>query len=260
MKFEREETFRRNENLERLLKEINGILEPVEDRIIEGYGMPKYPVIFVVAMSRCGSTLMMQWLANTGRFAYPTNLLSRFYEAPYIGAKIQQLLTAPEFNFRGEILDFNSDISFTSDIGKTKGALAPNEFWYFWRRFLPNTEAETDYMDKQCLKEAKCKEFAAELAAVEAVFNKPLAMKGHILRFNIPFLSSILEKALTSNLYWKRELDIMVTEELGLELNRGSFICFKLSILLSKLLGKYILQIAPLKKDLGRLTLHEAYG
>jgi len=196
MKFERQEKFRRNENLERLLKEINGILGPVEDRIIEGYEMPKYPVIFVVGMSRCGSTLMMQWLAKTARFAYPTNLLSRFYEAPYIGAKIQQMLTDPKFNFKDELSDLSKEIAFASDIGKTKGALAPNEFWYFWRRFLPNTEAETDYMDKQCLKEAKCKEFAAELAAVEAVFNKPLAMKGHILRFNIPFLSSILEKAL----------------------------------------------------------------
>ena len=37
---------------------------------------------------------------------------------------------------------------------------------------------------------------AAELAAVEAVFDKPLAMKGMILQLNIPFLSTILDKVL----------------------------------------------------------------
>ncbi|GAH14530.1 unnamed protein product, partial [marine sediment metagenome] len=29
---------------------------------------------------------MMQWLASTEMFAYPSNLLSRFYGSPYIGA------------------------------------------------------------------------------------------------------------------------------------------------------------------------------
>ena len=88
VEFKRQREFQRNENLERLLKEINDILGPVEDRILQRYKMPKYPVIFIVGAPRCGSTLIMQWLAKTDRFAYPTNLLSRFYEAPYIGAKI----------------------------------------------------------------------------------------------------------------------------------------------------------------------------
>ena len=176
MRFERQEEFRRNEDLEDLLEEINGILEPAEDEILEGYRMPKYPTLFVVGAPRCGSTLMIQWLAKTRKFAYPTNLLSRFYGAPYIGAKIQQLLTAPEFSFRNEILDFNNEISFKSKLGKTKGALEPNEFWYFWRRFIPNIEPE--YLDAQLLERINGKKFAAELAAIEAVFDKPIAMKG----------------------------------------------------------------------------------
>jgi len=193
-RFERREEFRRNENLEHLLGEINGILGPVEDKILEDYKMPQYPVIFVVDVPRCGSTAIMQWLAKTGKFAYPTNLLSRFYGASYIGAKIQQLLTAPEFNFNDEILDFNSEISFTSNLGKTRGALEPNEFWYFWRRFIPNIQPE--YLDDQSLKKINGEKFAAELAAIEAVFDKPFVLKAHILEFNIPFLSGLLEKSL----------------------------------------------------------------
>jgi hypothetical protein len=191
---QRQQEFRRNEDLERLLKKINGILGPVEEAIIETFSMPRRPVIFVVGAPRSGTTVLMQWLAQTERFAYPTNLLSRFYGAPAIGAQIQQLLAAPEYSYRDEILDFSSAISFQSELGKTKGALAPNEFWYFWRRFLPNKELRR--LDEQELNLVEASRFAAELAAIEAVFDQPLAMKGMILQFNIPFLSGVLDKAL----------------------------------------------------------------
>ena len=193
---ERQAMFRRNINLENLLQEINGMLAATEKHIIMdlNFSMPKYPVVFVVGAPRCGSTVMMQWLAQSGYFAYPTNLLSRFYGAPYVGAKIQLLLTAPEYNFNNEIVDFSSHISFSSTLGKTRGALEPNEFWYFWRRFIPNEQPQ--YLEPSQLAEVDARGFAAELAALEAAFGKPFATKGHILEYNIPFLSSILDKAL----------------------------------------------------------------
>jgi hypothetical protein len=200
MNSERLEAFKRNEKLELLLKELNGILGPAEDRILIDYNTPKYPVILIVGSPRSGTTLLMQWLSKSGKFAYASNLLSRFYAAPFIGAKIQQLLTSPEYNFRNEILDFKSDIGYSSDLGKTKGALAPNEFWYFWRRFIPNRDPE--YVDEGNLSKMDCKKFLAEIAAIEDVFNKPLAMKGIILQYNLSFLSSIFEKVLF--LYTKR--------------------------------------------------------
>ncbi len=193
-KRQRQQEFIRNESLEELLEEINGLLGPVEEKIIVDYHMPRYPVTFVVGAPRSGTTLMMQWLAVTSRFAYPTNMLSRFYKAPYIGALIQQLFTAPEFNYGNEILDFAHEISFASRLGKTRGALAPNEFWYFWRRFTPNSELR--YVDEASLQQMDHGGFVAELAAMESVFDKPLAMKGMILELNIPFLSSILDKVL----------------------------------------------------------------
>jgi hypothetical protein len=194
MEFARRREFQRNEELEKLLAELNSLLEPVEAELLEDYRMPRYPVVFVVGAPRSGSTLLMQWLAHTGRFAYPTNLLSRFYAAPFVGAKIQQLLTAPEYSFRDELFDFVGEISFSSSLGKTKGVLAPNEFWYFWRRFIPNTEPR--HLDAESLEKIRVKELVAELASIEAAFDKPLALKGMILELNIPFLSSILDQAL----------------------------------------------------------------
>ena len=150
MKFERQKDFKRNKNLEDLIQEINSILVPSENRILEHYHMPKFPVIFIVGCARAGSTIMLQWLANTGQFAYPTNLISRFYATPYIGAKIQQLLTDSRFNFRDELSYNSMAIEYISDLGKTQGVLSPNEFWYFWRRFFHYGEIQ--YLDDEALK------------------------------------------------------------------------------------------------------------
>lgn len=190
----RQKEFQKNQSLEGLLTHLNGLLGTPEQTVSQNFRMPRYPVVLVVGAPRSGTTLTMQWLAQTGYFAYPTNLLSRFYKAPYIGALIQQLLTAPEYSFNDEILDFNSPINFSSNLGKTHGALAPNEFWYFWRRFIPNIMPE--YLDEAALAKIDGPGFAAELAALESVFDKPWAMKGIILELNLAFLSSLLDKAL----------------------------------------------------------------
>ncbi|MGA1868188.1 MAG: sulfotransferase [bacterium] len=191
----------RNIRLEELLKEINNLLGPIQKNINTGYSSPKYPIVFIVGAPRSGTTILLQWLAKTGQFSYPTNILSRFYASPYIGAKIQLLLTDPEYNFYNEIMDFNHDISFESNLGKTHGALSPNEFWYFWRRFIPNTEPR--YLNMEEINSINGNAFARELASIESVFNKPLALKGIIMQYNISTLSSFFKKAFF--LYIKRE-------------------------------------------------------
>lgn len=199
---ERQKQFQRNENLESLLGELNDLLTPVEDGVLRKFDAPKYPLVLLVGCARSGSTVMMQWLANTGEFAYPTNLLSRFYMAPYVGAKIQQMLSDPRYRFKNEFSDFGSPISFNSDLGKTTGVLAPNEFFYFWRRFFKFGEIQ--YLDHAAVKQIDALKFCAELAAIENVFNKPLAMKGLIVNWNIPFIHSLLPHVLF--VYIKRDL------------------------------------------------------
>jgi hypothetical protein len=144
----------------------------------------------------------MQWLANTGLVAYPTNLLSRFYQAPIIGAKIQLLLTDPRFNFRDELGEFLQRAEYRSENGKTKGALAPNEFWYFWRRFLaePGRDVWSDAELKQSM---DARTMLAELAGMVRVFQKPFAAKGMLFNYNIPFLDSVFDNVLF--VYIKRD-------------------------------------------------------
>lgn len=180
--------------LEALLKDLNGNLASANEKYLED-SSERYSKIFLMGPHRSGSTLFMQWLASSGLVAYPTNLLSRFFGAPLVGAKIQQLLTDPRYNFRNEILDFSTDINFSSDNGKTKGALAPNEFWYFWRRFLPFDEL--DYMPAKELREkANLEGLRDELNTLANIFEKPFAMKAMIMNQNIPQLAEQFGKPL----------------------------------------------------------------
>lgn len=188
-------SFSRNTGLESLLKDINSNLWISEQMLVQQQGGLQHPVILVMGPHRSGTTLFMQWLANTGLVAYPTNLLSRFYQAPIIGAKIQLLLTDPRFNFRDELGEFTQQAEYRSENGKTKGVLAPNEFWYFWRRFLaePGRDVWTDEELRQTM---DTRTMLAELGGMMEVFQKPFAAKGMLFNYNIPFLDSVLDKVL----------------------------------------------------------------
>jgi len=194
---ERTAGFKRNSRLEDMLGKLNGVLGCAEEQLLASplsYG-DSHPIVFLMGPLRSGTTLFMQWLANSGIVAYPTNFLSRFYGAPLVGAHIQLLLTDPRFNYRDEIRDFNSPISFDSENGKTKGALAPNEFWHFWRRFLPFKEL--DWLSDDDLFRAVDKEtLVGELEGLTRIFGKPFALKSMILNYNIPFLDAIYQNAL----------------------------------------------------------------
>lgn len=196
-KTSRTTNFKRNAMLEKLLCKLNGFLATSEKAALEYYIKEKkdHPIVFVMGPHRSGTTLFMQWLACCGIVAYPSNLLSRFYGAPVIGAQIQLLLTDPRFNFRDEISGFTTPILFKSDNGKTSGALAPNEFWYFWRRFLPFKDL--DWLpDEELFRLVDRESLIGELTALTRVFDKPFALKGMILNYNIGFLDAVFEKAL----------------------------------------------------------------
>ena len=189
--------FRRNELLEKLLSELGGDLRSAEKALADGYsrrGLP-HPLILIMGPLRSGTTLFMQWLANTGLVSYPTNLLSRFYHAPIIGAKIQLLLTDPAYNFRDELGEFSVPGEYESENGKTRGMLAPNEFWYFWRRFLTGPAREV-WSDDDLRRSMDTRSMLAELSGIMTVFKKPFAAKGMLFNYNIPFLDATLDKVL----------------------------------------------------------------
>lgn len=193
----RTEEFRRNELLEDLLQELNGDLSSAESSLADRYvdKQMEYPLILVMGGLRSGTTLFMQWLASSGLVAYPTNLLARFYQAPIIGAKIQLMLTDPRFDFRGELGGILQQANFESENGKTKGVLEPNEFWYFWRRFLRDPSVDA-WSDEELADSMDIGMMRAELLGIADVFKLPFAAKGMLFNYNIRFLNSVFEKVL----------------------------------------------------------------
>lgn len=184
--------FQRNGALEVLLTELNAALRVADAVLAKSDGRPEMPVVLVVGGPRSGSTVTMQFLASTGSFAYPTNLLSRFYAAPAVGARIQAMAFDPELNFRDELADLGAPITFESDLGKTTGARQPSEFWYFWRRFFPLEEPRK--LSAEEIRRTDRSGFLAGLASMEEVLRKPLALKAALLLLDLPLLVEILDR------------------------------------------------------------------
>ena len=181
--------FKKNDNLESLLNNLNGLLEPVEKEILKDFKDSDYPSLFLLGCPRAGSTLFMQWAVSLETFSYPFNFLSRFYKAPSVGALIYQMVTAPQYQYHDEFKDVNSSLDFESSVGKTKGFKAPHEFWYFWRQFhsFPNPGVSEESFEKAF----DFAGFKRELNSIKNIFDKPFLLKAKIIN---PYLKSFGKK------------------------------------------------------------------
>lgn len=187
--------FERNNTLEILLHELADDMVDSEKKLEKKYLKvnQKYPLILLVGPLRSGTTLFLQWLANTGAFAYPTNLLSRFYHSPILGTKIQLLLTDPRYRFRYELQEFQQATEYNSENGKTRGALSVNEFWYFWRQYFDNPSRDV-WSDIELEKSLDSESLRSALIGMMDVLNKPLAAKGMLFNYNIPLINKLFDK------------------------------------------------------------------
>lgn len=192
--------YEKNNNLEDILKKINTLLKPVEVEEASKVSEPKFPNLFLIGGPRCGSTLLTQWAAGLDAFSYPSNFLSRFYEAPYIGALIYNMVTKPEYQYRDEFSDINSDFKLSSSIGKTKGFKAPHEFWYFWRRFM--TFPDVPFSEKEFEEQFDFNLFQKELVLIQKAFdNKPFLFKAKIANWYLRPLNENINNAIYIHLY-----------------------------------------------------------
>lgn len=186
----RSEQFARNDQLMEALTELNTMLAGMERPSVEGL---QRPIVFIVGCPRSGTTLMMQWLAALGVFAYPSNLIARFYANPYVGVRVQQALHT--YDSKKQIFpEVNAAGDFSSNYGHTSGALAPSEYWYFWRRFFHFGEVQ--YLHAFNGGSHDTLGFVKELALMEKAFDKPLLMKAMILNWNLPELYNLFSKCL----------------------------------------------------------------
>ncbi|MCS5489200.1 hypothetical protein [Algoriphagus limi] len=193
-------SYKKNELLEYALKEINSLLKPVEIEQISKVGKPKFPNLFLIGGPRCGSTFFTQWAADLDIFSYPSNFLSRLYEAPYLGALIYNIVTKPEYQYRDEFADVNVDFKLNSSIGKTSGFKAPHEFWYFWRRFM--NFPEVPFSESEFEDQFDFDTFQKELALIQKAFDdKPFLFKAKIANWYLKPLNENIDDAIFLHLH-----------------------------------------------------------
>ena len=207
-----------NPKLSALLLHLEQLLKPIQKEIEKNEKpKPELPIICIVGTSRSGTTLLLQTLASVDGLAYPSNFLTRFAYAPYIGAILEQLLFDAESDFHGDFSDLhdffnlNKQMSkdptlYSSDLGKTKGLLAPNEFQHFFRHYLPKTVIEC--LTTQELEQVNIDGMLRGLASIEMVKKKPFVTKATLIAQNILYFAKHLDTAIF--LYIHREpADIM---------------------------------------------------
>ena len=184
---QRDQKHARDPELETALRTLNDHLDKAR-HLLPRPDMPQRPVVFVVGCARGGSTLLMQWLASTGLVAYPTNLLSRFYKDPYVGALIHRVLF--DLDHRGEVFPTKPDrAEFRSELGRTRGADAPHDFGYFWRNYFAFGERQSDLVHEP--DREKVKGLQSDVAALELVFKKPVMLKAMEMNWHLPLLRSL---------------------------------------------------------------------
>lgn len=177
--------YKKDLQAEQILIPMNDTLSSLERRLVANFESPRYPSIFIVGAPRSGTTLLTQLLINSYKIGYINNVIARFWQAPYIGARLAS-------TFKYTIHD-SPALELTSDLGATSYYLGPSEFGYFWRRWFKY--GETHQLSKKQYDSIDIKFLRQEIGAIESVFKKPLLLKNPVLSLHIRFLADALPKA-----------------------------------------------------------------
>jgi len=189
MKHHKDDTilpFYKDAYVEHVLADMNEALYPVELQLVKKFRKPSKPVIFILGLPRSGTTLLMQLMINAFQIGYISNLIARFWKAPYIGT-----LLARDIQRR----QIPSPPLFISELGATYGYDGPHEFGFFWQRWFPY--GETHQPSEKDLQNVDFELLLREIAAIESVFDAPLVFKNPIVfSLNMDVLAKVFPTAL----------------------------------------------------------------
>ncbi|MFM2588585.1 sulfotransferase [Vibrio sp. TBV020] len=176
-----------------LIKELERLLKPVQDRVRKGssqFMKTDFCHAFILGCPRSGTTALLQYLSYTNAWNYPTNLLTRFSSSLYVGMLFQRLMFDEKFG----LIRNSSNIDFSSEYGRSKGAMNANEFFHFFRHYFPNQTIR--YLNKEELSKVDCVSLRKDLDIICELNNKPFLTKALMFQYNLDFFSNKLGKVL----------------------------------------------------------------
>jgi len=197
----RQGIFQTNNALDAILAELKNALMPLQFTWQSKIKNAKFPIGLVVGNPRSGTTLFMQWIASLGVFSYPSNLINRFAYAPYIGSLVQEMICNPKYDFANELTCSEATNKYKSNLGKTKGLLAPNEFQHYFRNYLSGYDPQ--YLTPDVVQKVDFKNIIKGLNGFEIVFSKPVITKAVMIQYNLDAIFQHTSKAII--FYIKRD-------------------------------------------------------
>lgn len=153
---------------ESFLELLNQNLEGLNDHIKSSYNSEAFPSILLVSVPRSGSTLGMQILASRLKVGYVSNLMSRFYKTPLVGAMLQK-------NLIGDSI--HQLRNYKSKHGQTNAVYEPNEFGYFWSDYLNFGKAYHEPENDIDRANTRISELEQVLNEVSMVYDMPVVYK-----------------------------------------------------------------------------------
>ncbi len=163
---------------------MNVLLRQRDDQLTAGFGKPDRPVIFVLAPPRGASTLFQQLTRSSLGVGCVSNIMARFWMAPYIGATLEQDMDDPNF------------VSSLKSYGRhynPVNAHEPHEWGWFWAHWLrlspgqlycpPGQRIDGDGLNQK-------------LAALQAVKQAPLLFDNPYAMCNIALLAKSIPQVL----------------------------------------------------------------
>lgn len=159
---------------------LNEALAAEDDRLTAGMTAPSRPVSFIIGLPRTGKTLFHQAVATALDVGYVSNLLGKFWRAPYLGACLER-----------DVLRAAPESSFQSRYGNTSGAGEPGEWGWFWQHWLGLRENE-----HHLPADADLSLLLQKLAALEQAKDRPLLFNNMYAVGNFALLHAALGEVL----------------------------------------------------------------
>lgn len=188
-----------------VLQSLNNALGPADDQATASLTPnPPQPICFIVALPRGGSTLLHQMIISSFEIGYASNILARFWEAPYFGAQLHKQIANPHFTSTCQ-----------STFGLTDGPEEPHEWTWFWQKHLLLSPGEHYVSQKEKIDWVY---LGKKLTALQSVFEAPLIFD-NIMAMNA---FSLMKEHLTSSfpLFLERNPYYVCNSVINLRLNR----------------------------------------
>lgn len=161
---------------------LEGAGAQVERAIIRGQDRPYLPPVFIVGQSRAGTTLLYQILCSHLRFAYVSNLVSKFPRCPSLVTLVSRILGR-----------CSPTPCYESRFGVTEGWWQPNSGYRLWRRWFGDG---TGGMSIEPQSETARAEIVGTISLITRICKRPFINKWTANTSRIALFSELFPDAL----------------------------------------------------------------